>query len=126
MATTTEFVKSREVREVTVTLTYADVTSALMFRLPNGARIIDWVINVGVAFAGGTAELDAGTINDGDYYVDGASLAAVGRAAIGTALIQPGAVVTAVAPIYMNVGAGNTAGEVDVTCLFSMETDKRF
>lgn len=126
MATTTEFVKSREVREATVTLTYADTTSAEMFKLPKGARIIEWILNVVTAFTGGTAELDAGTLSDSDYYVDGASLATLGLAAIGNALKQPGAVTTAVTPVYMNVGAGNTAGEVRVTCLFSMETDRRF
>lgn len=126
MATTTQFVRSREVREATVTLTFADTTSARMFVLPRGARIIEWIPNVVTAFAGGTAELDIGILSDDNYYVDGASLAAQGLAAIGAALVQPGAVTTVVTPIYMNVGAGNTAGEVRVTCLFSMETDKRF
>jgi len=126
MATTTEFVKSREVREMTVTLTHADTTSAGMFKLPNGARIIAWIPNVATAFSGGTTTLDVGTSSNSDYYVDGASLATLGLAAIGNALVQAGAETTAVTPVYMNVGAGNTAGEVEVTCLFSMETDRRF
>jgi len=126
MATTTEFVKSREVREMTVTLTYADTTSAEMFKLPDDARVIDWVINVVTAFSGGTTELDVGTSSDSDYYVDGASLATLGLAAIGNTLKKGGAEMTAVTAIYMNVGATNTVGEVDVTCLFSMVTDRRF
>ena len=126
MATTTEFVKSRRVREITTTLTYADTTSAEMFKLPNGVRVIEWILNVVTAFTGGTTELDVGTSDDGDGIVDGASLATLGLAAIGNALVAPGSVATAVVGIYMNVGAGNTAGEARVTCLFSMETDRRF
>lgn len=126
MATTTKFVKSRRVREATVTLTYADTTSAEMFRLPEGSRVTQWIINVATAFSGGTTELDIGTGSDSDYYVDGASLATQGLAAVGDALKQAGAETTAVTSIYMNVGADNTAGEVNVTCLFSLSTDRRF
>jgi len=126
MATTTEFVKSREVREMTVTLTYDDTTSAEMFKLPDDARVIEWIVNVVTAFSGGTTELDVGTSDDSDYYVDGASLATLGLAAIGNTLQLPCTEMTAVTAIYMNVGADNTVGEVKVTCLFSMKTDKRF
>lgn len=119
------FKKSRRVREITTTLTYADTTSAKAFALPAGARIIQWVINVKTAFSGGTTEIDTGTSSDPDYLVDGASLAAQGNAVLATALKQPGYETTAVTDVYMNVGAGNAAGEVDVTVLYSLQVDRR-
>lgn len=126
MATTTTFVKSREVREMTFTLTYADTTSAKMCSFPSGARVIAVILNVVTAFSGGTATVDFGTLSDPDVYVDGASVAAAGWAAIGTALVAAGPVFTAVTDGYAVVGASNTTGEVRVTVLFSMETDRRF
>ena len=125
MATTTTFVKRRNVFELTVTLGITDTSSAKMFSLPKNARILQWVVNVVTAFATGTTELDIGTSSDGDYFVDGASLAAQGLAAIGTALKQPCNEPTTLTDIYMNVGASNTAGSVKATCLFSIEQDAR-
>jgi len=126
MATTNEFVKSRKVRELTVTLTYSDTTSAKMFTLPENARIIGWVLNVTTAFSGGTTELDIGTSSTSNYYVDAGSLAAVGQIVPSTTVLVPGPVLSAVTGIYMNVGAGNTAGSVDVTCLFSVSVERDF
>ena len=126
MATTTEFVKSREVREMTFTLTYEDTTSVEVCTFPSGARVISVILNVVTAFSGGTTTVDFGTSSDPDAYVDGGDVSAQGHAAIGTTLVAPGPVLTTVIHGYANVGAGNTAGEVRVTCLFSMETDRRF
>lgn len=128
MSTTESYKESRRVREITVTLTYEDTTSAEMFKLPKGARFVGVFVKVHTAFSGGTTELDVGTAADPDHYVDGASLATAGHAAIGSAL-QAAAITnetTEIVPIYMNVGAGNTAGQCDVTCLFSQVVDRRF
>lgn len=119
MATTTDYVKLRTVKELTVTLTYSDTTSAKMFTLPKGARILGWDVQVVTAFSGGTTDLDIGTKSDSDYFVDGADLSAAGQVALGTALKQCKPELTEATGIYMNVGSGNTAGEVKVTCLFS-------
>lgn len=126
MATTETYKKSRRVREISTTLTYADATSAEMFSLPRAARILDWVVTVGTAFSGGTTELDVGLSNDGDYLIDGAALNTAGRVALTTVVMQAGYETSEVTPVYMNVGAGNTAGEVTVTCLFSQVVDRRF
>lgn len=118
-----KFQHNRDVRELTITITYADTTAALAFKLPKGARIITWVLNVKTAFAGGTTTLDIGTRADTDYFIDGISVANKGTVPflIGDVL-YPGHVVTALMEeIFMNVGAGNTAGSVDVTCIYSIE-----
>lgn len=125
MATTKEFSKKLRVHEITVTLTYADTTSAKMFSLPNGARGIGAFYNVKTAFSGGVAELDIGSADDPDYYADGIVLSAAGCVYPTTQIVQPGYKTTQVEEIYMNVGAGNTVGEVDVTCLFSFPMDSR-
>jgi hypothetical protein len=126
MATTESYKKSRRVREITVNLTSSDTTSAEMFRLPKGARIVQWLLKVETAFSGGTTTIDIGTGSDGDYFVDGAALGTAGLAAIGSAMVITGWEATEITPIYMNVGASNTAGEVDVTCMFSQVVDRRF
>ena len=120
------FEKRLRVHELTTTLTYADTTSAEAFRLPRGARLIDWLVNVKTAFSGGTTELDIGSSSDPDSIADGISLAAAGRVTLTTQIVQPGyRTTTQSTGVYMNVGAGNTAGEVDVTLLFSYPVDSR-
>jgi hypothetical protein len=126
MATTTDLSKQRNVRELTFTLTYSDTTTAKMLTLPSGARIIAWFLNVKTAFSGGTAELDVGTSDDADSIMDGESISAVGQLAPGAELLQPGYETTDQVGIYANVGVGNTAGEIDVTVLFSMDVDRAF
>jgi len=125
MATTSSFVQKRRTFEISVTLTYADTTSAKMFTLPAGTRLLHWLVNVKTVFVTGTTELDIGISSDGDYYVDGCSLAAAGFVSPSTTVIHPGAELTAITDIYMNVGASNTTGEAMVTCVFSMEQDTR-
>jgi hypothetical protein len=125
MATTESYVKSRRVRELTTVLTYADTTAAEMFKLPANARVIHWVFNVTTAFTGGTTTVDVGIETDGDSIIDGAVVSAVGNAVLGTTLVVPSYTPTAITPIYMAVGAGNTAGEVEITCMFSSPTDRR-
>lgn len=126
MATTTTFSKHLRVHELTVTLTFADAVSAKMFSLPRYARLLDWVINVKTAFAGGTAELDIGSAADPDSIADGINVSAAGRVYPTTEIVQPGYRTTLQSEdIYMNVGASNTAGEVDVTLKFSYPVDSR-
>jgi hypothetical protein len=122
---TESFKESRGVREVTQTLTYADTTSAKAFTLPAGSRVIAWVLNVQTAFSGGTAELDIGLSSDGDYLVDAGSLASVGQIVPSTTVVHPGYETTVPTDIYMNVGASNTVGSVEVTCLFSLTKSRR-
>ena len=122
----TGYVFSRRVRELTFSVTYADTTSAVMFTLPAGVRIIAWILNVKTAFSGGSNHtIDIGISGNPDYYVDGADVSAQGNAALGTALKQPGAETTVITPVYFD-GIDGSAGSVDVTCLFSQETDTPF
>jgi hypothetical protein len=119
------FTERKRVHELTVTLTYADTTSTKAFMLPKNARMIEWIINAKTAFSGGTAELDIGSSSDPDAYADGISLAAAGRVYPTTEIVQPGYRTTKTEDVYMNAGAGNTAGEVDVTLLFSFPMDQK-
>ncbi|MHC4542927.1 MAG: hypothetical protein ACYSYL_00170 [Planctomycetota bacterium] len=126
MPTTETWKKSRRVREISTTLTYEDTTSVEVFKLPSGTRILDWLVGVGTAFSGGTTDLDIGLSSDGDYLVDGLSLATAGRVALTTEMLQVNYETDGVTPVYMNVGAGNSAGSVTVTLLFSQVVDRRF
>jgi hypothetical protein len=125
MCIATKFIESRVIREITCNLTYVDTTSARVFTLPKGARLVDWIINVKTAFAGGTTTLDIGTSSDGDYFIDGVAVNAVGKAS--PSVLYPGYEVTTLGlDIYANVGGSNTAGSVDITLLFSMEQGTPF
>lgn len=125
MATTTSWVKARQVFEAMFTLTYADTTAAVMFTLPAGARIIAVLPNVKTAFSGGTTTFSMGTSATATEIVNGESVAAAGNIDLGTHLASPGYETTAVTPIYAVVGASNTAGEVDVSVLISTEKHTR-
>lgn len=125
MADTITYQKKLRVHELTITLTFADATSAKMFGLPKDARMIEWITQVKTAFSGGTAELYIGSSSDGAAYADAIALSALGRVYPTTEIVQPGYRTTQVEDIYMNVGASNTVGEVDVTLLFSIPMDSR-
>ena len=125
MATTNAFEYKRRVLELTATLTFEDITSAKMFGLPKGARLIRWTPNVKTAFSGGTAELDIGSSTDPDAYADAIDLSALGQVHPTTEVVQPGYETEKMEDIYMNVGPSNTVGEVDVTLLFSFPMDRK-
>jgi len=115
MPTTADWVKGRGVIELTFTLTFADTTAAVVVTLPDNVQILAYVANVKTALAGGTTEINIGTSSTATELVAAWSLAATGQYSPNTEVILPGHKTTAVTPIYAVVGAGNTAGEVDVT-----------
>ncbi len=117
----TKFRFNRDVRELTVTLDYEDTTAQDLFKLPNNARILEWVVNVTTAFSGGTATLDVGKEGDTDYFIDGQAVSSVGMADLTTALAKPGEELSALTQIQALVGSGNSAGELELTCVFSIE-----
>jgi len=119
------FFAARNLREVTVTLKFDDLEKVVA--VPAGTRLVATFLNIKTAFTGGTTELDIGISSDKDSIVDGASLATAGLVMpTGAELIQPGYETTAVTDIYVVAGAGNTAGEVDVTLMLSLVTDTKF
>lgn len=118
----TRFVLSRRVREITFTVPYSQTTSTLIFTLPDDARLIDWIINVRTAVSGGTAELDIGTLSTSNYFIDGVDVSSVGKAS--PTIAVPGYPTTVPNfEVYANMGAGNSAGSVDVTLIFSYAKD---
>lgn len=121
MATTTEFIKTRRVLELTFTLTYADTTAAKMFSLPSDVRIIGWFLNVTTAFSGGTTQINIGTTSASSNEIIAAQdVSSTGLQAVSTTLALPGYEPAALKDIYAVVGASNTAGAVKVTCVFSV------
>ncbi|MCP4537692.1 MAG: hypothetical protein GY832_11135 [Chloroflexi bacterium] len=116
---TTSFIQSRPTREVTITLDHTDSEMEKRFRLPAGSRLIDFIVNVKEAFAGGVEQfLFVGTLTEG--ILEEVSLATEGRVTITNELMRPGYETTEVTNIYAFVSDdGNTAGEVDVTFIFS-------
>lgn len=122
MATTSEFKMRRPTYELSSTLTYADTTATKVFSLPDGARIIDWIVNVGTAFSGGsTHELNVGyTSATGNEFLDSIDVSAAGKVTLTTKVSLAGHATTSITDVYMSVVDG-TAGSVLVTCLFSHE-----
>ena len=119
----TKFTLSREIREMTVTFDFNDAAvTADLFRLPDGARIIEWILNVKTAFGAGTLTITAGS----ETLVNVFTLPLV----IGTVMITgtghpalPGYEATAPAiTIAGAVDVNTTLGEMDVTCIFSLKT----
>ncbi len=121
MATKTKWRFSREVRELTTTLDKDDTSPTLLFTLPDKARIISWRANVRQAFSGGTATVSVGTEGVANYFVDGLSVAAVGETAPGTSVVKPGEELDGMTRVYAAVGAGNSEGSVELTCVFSIK-----
>lgn len=117
----TKFRFSRQVREITVTLDYEDTTATELFTLPKNARVIAWLVNVTTAFSGGTTELDVGTNDDADYFLKDFGIGSVGQNLPTTEAEHPGHEPTVMTPVYATVGSGNSAGELELTCVFSID-----
>jgi len=115
-----KFKERRTLREITVTLDYSDTSAVELFSLPKNARIVDWVVNVRTAFSGGTATLDVGKTDNTDYFIDGLDVSSAGKVALSTSVEKPGEVLSAVTTIKALVGAGNSAGSLRLTCVFSV------
>ena len=122
MATTSSFKMRRPVYELSSILTYSDTTAVKVFSLPAGARIIDWIVNVGTAFSGAsTYQLNVGTTSaTGNELLAAVSVANAGKVTLTTQVSLAGLVTTAITDIYMAITDG-TAGSVTVTCVFSHE-----
>lgn len=117
----TKFKKSRVVRELTVTLDYEDTSATELFTLPKSARIVGWFVNVRTAFSGGTTTLDVGVSGNTDYFIDGIDVSSVGQVTPTTYVVKPGEEMSAMTAVYGLVGTGNSAGSLELTCLFSLE-----
>lgn len=116
----TRFTVSRVVREITHTIAYGDTTSARIFTLPKGARLIDWIINVKTAFAGGAGTLNVGISGTANYFISGLDVSSVGNKS--PSVLVPGHIVTTLGQdIYAQASGSDTSGSVDITLLFSME-----
>jgi hypothetical protein len=121
MPTAAEWVKGRNVIELTFTLTFSDTTAAVVVTLPANVQILSYIANVKTALAGGTTQVNIGTSTTATELVAAWSLAALGQYSPTTEVVLPGHATTAMTPIYAVVGAGNTAGEVDVTMLVASD-----
>jgi len=122
MPATKEFKMRLPVYELSSDLIYSDTTAGLVFSLPPGACIIDWIVNVQTAFSGGsTHQLNVGTTSaTGNELLSAVSVATAGKVTLTTQVQLAGHVTTAITDIYMAVTDG-TAGAVKVTCVFSHE-----
>jgi hypothetical protein len=125
MATATSYLKSRRVREATFTLVFGDTTAVKVLSLPSGVRLIGYTAHVKTALSGGTTQISIGTSTSASELVSAWSLAATGDTSATTQVVLPGHETSAITDIYAVVAAGNTAGEVDVTILFSLERTTR-
>lgn len=117
-----QFVNSREVRELTVTFVLADADGTYeMFDLPAGSRVVGFVLNTKTAWTTGTLAITANS----DTLVSAYTL----PVATGTVLLTdtssalPGYETSDRVVVSGTLANGAGAGaEMDVTCLFSLET----
>lgn len=118
-----KFKEARILREITVSLDYEDTSAVELFSLPDNARIVGWFVNVTTAFSGGTGELDVGVAGNTDYLIDGLAVTSIGQIAPSTSVLKPGEVMDGVTAIYGLVGSGNSAGELELSCVFSLKQE---
>lgn len=122
-----KYTNSRRVREITATVTHADTSPTDVFTLPKGARVLDWIANVKTAFSGGDTRLGIGTSLTGYLFATGVDISSAGKASITVA--NPGAELDYATgcptTISVIVGGSNSAGSLDLTCLYSLNKDTR-
>lgn len=122
--TTLHFVRSgQKVRAVTVTLTYSVLQHIL--KLPKNTRLLHAIVAVKTAFSGGTTTLDVGISGSLESILKDVDVSSTGTTLPTTEFQQHGYKTTERTDIYLTVGSGNTAGEVDVTLLLALDTDIR-
>lgn len=117
----TKFVKSRQVREVTVTLAYSDTSSTELFKLPKSARVLGYAVGVQTAFDGG-ATLSVGTSSDADHYIQTLDVTSAGNLDITASDTQNAAdEMSSVTSLYGIINGSPTQGSLELTVLFSLK-----
>lgn len=101
------------------TVTYTDTTEKTLFELPEGAVILDIIVDVVTAFDDGTSNvLDIGDGTTANHYVNDLDVSATGQTVTGWSNL--GAVTNLpVTATYVSGGGTETAGEATVTVLYA-------
>ncbi len=102
-------------------VTFADTTTKNLFKLPKGAVIVGWEVNVRTAFnSSGTDLLDIGDASTGNRFKNDLDVATAGQTLNGwvaTELFTPLTEDTQITAIYAQSVADANAGSADI-CVF--------
>ena len=104
------------------TLDYTDTAAKRLFRLPKGAEIVGWTVNVPTAFDAGTGNvLDLGDGVTPNRFANDLALGTAGQVVTGFApdeIATPLAASADVYATYVPTGDAPTEGEAQVICSF--------
>ncbi len=118
----TMFPQNAVVRSISATVTNADPDSVVLFEIPANCRVLGTSLAVSDAFNTG-ATLAFGTVSDGDALLSAQAIDAVGIAV--PTLLAP-LHTTQATTFVATVSDKTAAGAVDISLLFSMDTDNKF
>ncbi|HML22095.1 MAG TPA: hypothetical protein PKD09_10615 [Aggregatilinea sp.] len=106
------------------TLDYTDTTAKRLFRLPKGAEIVGWMVNIPTAFDASTGNvLDLGDGTTANRFANDLALGTAGQVVTGfdpAEMATPLAADTDVYATYVPTGDAATEGAAQVICLFVM------
>lgn len=108
--------------------TFEDTTAATLFTLPQGAVIVQWVVNVSEAFNDGTAAVvDLGDGTTADRFAADLDVSTLGQLVTGFATGElfstPLAADTPVAATYTGTADDATEGIATVACIYYLSPE---
>ena len=106
-------------------VTFANTTTANLFKLPKGAVIVDFIVNVRTAFnSSGTDLLDIGDASTGNRFKNDLDVASSGQTVTGWVvgeLFTPLTDETQITAIYAQSVADASAGSADIACIYYVQ-----
>jgi hypothetical protein len=106
-------------------VTFADTTAKNLFKLPKGAVIVAWIVNVVTAFnSSGTDLLDIGVSGTAARFANDIDVSSAGQKLTGfvaAELFTPLTEDTQVTAIFVQSVADAAAGDADVACLYYIQ-----
>lgn len=117
-----KFKKSRNMRDVTVVLDYEDTDGVEVFKLPAGARLCSVGAYVKTAFSGGTTTLSV-VDQDGTALFTFTDISTTGVKSPDFSGLVLGDSVDNITELRATIGAGNSAGKLNLMVFFSLKQD---
>ncbi len=110
------------VKAQVATLAYTDTVAKTLFTIPDGAYIVEWVLNVTTAFnSDGTDLVQIGVSGTASKYALNLDVAATGLKTTGVVLTQVGVAQSGaqiVTGIYANGGSAASTGAMTIICMY--------
>jgi hypothetical protein len=107
------------------TVAYTNTTTKNLFKLPKGAVIVAWIVNVVTAFnSSGTDLLDIGDGSTANRFANDIDVSSAGQKLTGyvaAELYTPLTDETQITAIFVQSVADAAAGDLDVACLYYIQ-----